>query len=136
MVRVQHFDASGFERTVQQVGERVQAYRESVPRVPGREPREIVKESLKTWAEEVQSPPTPAGLPPTTGGAASYLPAYLANDDAPAAQAVSALVGIAFQGHIEAALHRAKRMSPFVEDAFHDALVDRVLPEMRKRGLV
>ena len=41
-----------------------------------------------------------------------------------------------FEKGLEVALKEAGKQTPFIEDAFHDALVDKLLPELKKRGIV
>jgi len=49
---------------------------------------------------------------------------------------VARLVDIVFAKGLAAGVREAKRQPPFVEDAFHDALVDKLLPELKKRGII
>ena len=37
---------------------------------------------------------------------------------------------------ITKAVNEARKYPPFVEDAFHDALIDKFLPELKKRGII
>ncbi len=68
----------------------------------------------------------------------STLPGYLQdgerNEDA--IKKVEDLVGMVFEKGLEVALKEAGKQPPFIEDAFHDALVDKLLPELKKRGIV
>ena len=48
----------------------------------------------------------------------------------------SFLLDLAFHHGIEKANSEAKKSSPFIVDAFHDALVTKLYPELQKRGIV
>ena len=49
---------------------------------------------------------------------------------------VEYLVDLAFHKGIKKAVAEARHSSPFVLDAFHDALVGKFYPELKKRGIV
>ena len=46
------------------------------------------------------------------------------------------LLQIATDDDVVKAVKEAKKYPPFIEDAFHDALIDKFLPEMKKRGII
>lgn len=103
--------------------------------------REAVKQSLKMITEAAQpTPPAFSGgqLPnPALDGDAD-LPEYMAdaNSEDGVKRAVHGLIDLAFKKGIGAAVSLARKTNPFVEDAFHDALVDKLLPELRSRGII
>ncbi len=101
--------------------------------------REVLRESLKVYAEEMvpPAPPTPAadsGDDSTRG----ILPDYAGGGAVPAAVKleVERLLDLVFERSLDAGIREAKKHPPFVQDAFHDALVDKLLPELEKRGLI
>lgn len=103
----------------------------------------LVKQSLERMAESIPMPhpsQAPARAPAITVQATgtSPLPGYLAKGDQPEQikQEVNRLVGLVFSDSISTAIAESKRHSPFVQDAFHDALVDKLLPELKKRGMI
>lgn len=136
MVKVRDFNEK-FERNLNELGARMEVERQK-PEARGLNEGELLKQSLKSLAattvmkEEKTAPPAPVPLNQTV------LPAYL--DDEAGAEKVKAevgqLVSLVFQKGLEAALTAAGRHSPFVEDAFHDALVDKLLPELKKKGII
>ena len=105
---------------------------------------ELLKESIKSFAERVApSPAAPAGedvahsAPETQAGVpAGVVPDYMGGMPHEAAREVARLVDIVFAKGLAAGVREAKRQPPFVEDAFHDALVDKLLPELKKRGII
>ena len=115
--------------------------------------RDAVREAIRAVQEqEVAYSPqagTPVSTPPPAAVAAvpatgpttqtlEVLPEYLRAEGAdPAVQhAVEFLVTEAFQHGLMHALKLAKSRPPLVEDAFHDALVDIVLPLLKERHRV
>ncbi len=92
--------------------------------------RELVKQSLQTVIAQTPLPPSEK----TTGN--QILPNYLQASDPQVKLEVEKLVDLVFRENLAKAVREAKRHPPFVEDAFHEALVDRLLPELKKRGVL
>jgi hypothetical protein len=129
------------EQNVAKVGEWVVEYAEGQPSVEGRPEREIVKEAVQGWDQEGtpnESPGTGMDSSDAAIDEDSVLPEYLSGEGVTpeATDEVKALVGMALHDDVEKALKVARGRSAFVEDAFHDALVDKVLPLMKERGLI
>ncbi len=141
MVKVQDFSAANFEQSVRHVEERVGAYKEIAALHPETPEREIVKEALK-FEPSPQAAPASAGTQanddaPSGSSVTSLLPDYFEGGDQNGMrEAVMRLAEVALHGDLKGALQDARKFSPYLEDAFHDALVDKVLPEMKKRGLI
>ncbi len=153
MVKVVHFDASGpsAERVFAEVGKQVEAL-SSRPEMKDAPHETIVKETLRSMAErlpeqrETASPapptaPAPQPVPAQKGSAVSTLPGYLSaeggdGEHAAERQAVEELVAQAFDKGLEDAIRAAKRCDPFIEDAFHDALTEQLIPELKRRGIL
>jgi hypothetical protein len=51
-------------------------------------------------------------------------------------QTVEHLVDIALGDNLEKAVRESRKYPAFIEDAFHDALVDKLVPELRQRGIL
>lgn len=138
MVRFQNFSASNFESNMKVIGEQIEGMREgrAAEQMPE---REAVRESLKVFA------PTAAGGNSgvtVQDGAEDrerpdFLPNYIGSDrENDVRAALDRLVGAALHGNLVSALRDAKRLSPFLEDAFHDALIDKIVPEMKRRKIL
>lgn len=129
-----NFDEN-IERSLEKIGYHIERTRKE-PEARELTDRELVKHSLKSLAqtqkEEDASPSAPAVKNVT------ILPTYLQREDvAEEAKAeVEGLVNLFFSRGLEPALKEASKHSPFVEDAFHDALVDKLLPELKKKGFL
>ena len=84
--------------------------------------REVVSRVLKEHSDTI--------APPVSSSTSSSTSDVLASD-------IAQLVQIAFQDGITSAVRRARQThNPYLIDAFHDALVDRFLDEMKKKGIL
>lgn len=66
----------------------------------------------------------------------SYLPSYVLDKDENVKKTVENLINIFLKEGLEKSLKEARNYPPFIVDAFHDALVDKIIPELRKRNLI
>jgi len=134
MMRVKNFH-EGLEGSLVRLGQEVERQR-TIPEVKNLPEKEIVKSSIKSMAAE-----TPLeGSPPVQGAApaGNFLPAYVQGGNiAPEIEAeIESLVEIALNENLEKAFRKAKKHPPFIEDAFHDVLTDKLLPELKKRKII
>lgn len=106
---------------------------------------ELVKQSLGTFRENVpvnaeQSAPMPQSTADDavqqSGGSRASFPSYFTDGAVPQAVQIEVekLIDLVFHDSLERAVREAQKHPPFVEDAFHDALVDVLIPELKKRG--
>jgi len=134
MTRVENFNES-LESELSRLGDTIAEQRAVTGGVSPE--REMVKESLKSFTEAAPSleAPAPAIATPATQ---VPLPGYLegAGADPKAQQEVAVLTKLVFSKGLAVALAEAKRRPPFIEDAFHDELVDVLLPILKQRGLL
>lgn len=67
-----------------------------------------------------------------------FLPDYLqkteGNDDVKLA--VEELLNLTFQKGLNYTLKQAKKADPFVQDAFHDALTEKLMPLLEEKGII
>ncbi len=67
------------------------------------------------------------------------LPSYLKEEkweDKKIKIVIEQLISLVFEKGISRGITEAKKMPPFVQDAFHDALADKILPFLREKGLL
>lgn len=98
--------------------------------------REAIKRSIQSIAEMIP-PVSPTPHDPLQSSS-PHLPAYM-NDDGVTddmRHAVERLVAIALGDDLEKAVKESKKYPAFIEDAFHDALVDKLVPELREKGIL
>lgn len=103
--------------------------------------RELVRQSLEKISSSVpvaSTEPSSQSNGSTASSEPSALPSYLSDAaaDPHAVEEVQRLVRMVYQDKIEKAISEAKRHPAFVLDALHDALVDKLIPEMKKRGML
>jgi hypothetical protein len=102
--------------------------------------RDIVRRSLEKFAAEIV-PTTSSGAPSSPanqGSSAVPLPSYLLSDknDPRVRLEVERLVDLVFHESLEKAVKEAKRYPPFILDAFHDVLTDKLVPILIERGVL
>jgi hypothetical protein len=139
MPRVKNF-SENLEKHLNRLGQETAKLKE----LPGNKSlpeRELLKQSLKSFSQDestdVSDNPGQAASAERTGVKSEFLPDYLSGDpDSEAKKVVERLILSAMNDDLAGAIIQAKKYPPFVEDAFHDALVDKLLPELKKRKAV
>ena len=123
------FKHDALEADMKQLAEEVQKFRE---RPEGRNisGEELVKRSIQSVA------PAPQAADESGMSSPGPLPAYAAGAPAETKLEIEYLLDLAFHKGIAKANSEAAKSSPFVMDAFHDALAGKLYPEMEKRGLI
>ncbi|MDP3947849.1 MAG: hypothetical protein Q8Q41_04145 [bacterium] len=125
---------AALERDIARLTEEIIKRREA-PGSRHAEGREIVMESLKS----LTPPPAAAQAQQDEDDSAregKLLPAYMKGEPAEIKLVVEELLELSLHKGIERGLKEARKASPFILDAFHDALVDKLYPELQKRGVV
>lgn len=133
--------SGNYEQNIGHVAERVAAERERTEfrKVPE---RKVVKEALKREPTSRLSSVSDGDegapqQPQDASGGISLLPDYFqGGSDVGMADAVERLAQTALHGDLKKSLREARKLSPYLEDAFHDALIDKVLPLMKERGVL
>ncbi len=140
MVQIQNF-SENLEKSFARLGNEIRKNAET-PAFKSAPEREVVKQTIKSFAEQVsQTQRAPASAPVPAAPHANqdkFLPSYFdEGDESPEVKrTVEGLIQMVFDEDIEKAVTEAKRYPAFIEDAFHDALVDKLMPELKKRGVV
>jgi len=135
MVKVQHFSES-LEGNFKNLGFEIERQRKSseIAKLPE---REVVKHAIKSITNAQVSDEVDKKETEQEDKEEKNLPSYLSAQENPdIAREVEALIKIAFTKDIFEATKKAKSHSAFIQDALHDALVDKLLPELKKRGLL
>lgn len=97
--------------------------------------KEILKQSLQAMTNTQLSQPA-LSASSASSDEDSLLPDYVKSAPPEAKLQVEKLLEISLQKGIVEATEEAKKGDPYVLDAFHDALVEKLYPELRRRGLV
>lgn len=120
-----------------------EAFEKDIERL-SREVKEIVKSpewesrSAKEAVQQVLRPLVYAqGKKDEKGAAAETgLPAYVQEAPENVKIKIEHLLSLVFKHGLEKAAAKARQDSPFVLDAFHDALVDKFYEELKKRQII
>lgn len=135
MTTIKNFQEK-LEQDLARVTAEIEKRRERAPEMSS---REVLKQSLAAAApppiiaKEVhrESP-----LPAPSASEQERIPSYL-SEEAPEVKAeVERLVTLALAKGLAPAVEEAAKKSPFMLDALHDALADKLLPELEKRGII
>lgn len=122
--------AEDFEKELKRLASDVQEITKS-PEWKGESGKDAVHQALRPLVrpqgDDVKGDQTQKGQ--TT-------PNYLKDAPADVKEKVEELVNLVFKEGIEKATKRARQDSPFVLDAFHDALADKVYQELKKRNII
>ncbi|MDO8664199.1 MAG: hypothetical protein Q7K44_01460 [Candidatus Liptonbacteria bacterium] len=123
------FKLEALEADMKRLAEEIQKHREN-PETRSLGGQEVVKRSIQSIITPPPSPPVPQKA---QDGA---LPAYAVGAPAETKLEIEYLVDIAFQHGLDKANAEAMKSSPFVMDAFHDALAAKLYPELQRRGIL
>ncbi len=133
--------ANSIEQEIAQLSEEIAAKRRELEAARGishesESDKEILRASL---AEKIQMvvPPLPPPPPPGVGAKpAATGSSYLDDLDPETAEKVNSLIQEVFSKGLESAIQRVKKEDVYVIDAFHDALVDKMYEELKRRKAV
>ncbi|MEK7546688.1 MAG: hypothetical protein AAB536_00695 [Patescibacteria group bacterium] len=124
----QEFKHEALEADMKRLAEEIQRNREAPEnRILGGE--EIVKKSIQSisYAQLARDAQQASSGP---------LPKYAAGAPAESKLEVEYLIDMALYHGLDKANAEAAKSSPFVMDAFHDALAAKLYPELKKRGIL
>ena len=124
---------TALEADMERLSAEVKVHQER-PEMKGVSGHELVKASLQAMA----TPPVQTPAEPVAVGNVIHNPLPNYAQDAPAETKIEIeyLLETAFRDGIMRANTEAAKSSPFVLDAFHDALAGKLYPELKKRGIL
>jgi len=122
------FEHQILEADIARLSAEIQGHR-ARPESKNLKEQELLKRSLTSFTQTVSSPKHDEPSP-------SPLPAYAQSAPAQTKLEIERLLDIAFHHGILKAATEAKKSSSFVVDAFHDALIEKLYPELQKRGIL
>lgn len=96
----------------------------------------VLKEKISASAGAAGQPSAPQPASPAGGSVPSSLPDYMQAEPADVKLKVEKLLDLAWHKGIQRAAKEAAISGSLVLDAFHDALIDKLYPELKKRGLL
>lgn len=124
------FKGEAIEADIKRIAEDLQEHKAS-PEVKNYSDREILKKSIQAMSPAVNPP---AGSPTTINSDDALI--NLNSAPPGAKMEVENLLSLAFKEGVARAAEEASKSSPFVLDAFHDALTGQLYDEFKKRGII
>ena len=97
--------------------------------------KEVLRAAIDRMAPEGNERYHPGTSPAVPQDDTSLLPGYAVQAPADIKLEVENLLDEAFHGGLVDAIKKARKSSPFVLDAFHDALTGKLYEEFKERGL-
>ncbi len=94
----------------------------------------VLKERMTTAPGAPLTPPAPSPTQPAQPS--PNLPDYTKSEPADVKLKIEKLLDLAWHKGVKHAAREAAVAGPLVLDAFHDALIDKLYPEFKKRGLL
>ncbi len=121
------------ERDIARLEEEVSRHAR-MPENKEREGRDVVRDAIQSLHNEQE---LPQNAPDAARSAEqAVLPPYAESAPAEVKQEIERLLQSVLDDGLEKAMRQARKESPFILDAFHDALVDNFYPILQQRGLV
>lgn len=93
---------------------------------------ENIRESIKA----VSVPVTQAEVPPAQESDLDVLPDYADKYSEEAKNKIENLLQLAADKGLDAANSQAENEPPYILDAFHDALAEKLLPYLKQKGII
>jgi hypothetical protein len=131
----QNFEHKALEADIERLSREIKEKR-NLPEYKELSDKELIKKSLESITNLTPSTSQPAVKNQSSTTSSQILPNYLKDVPAETKLQVEELVDSLFHQGIEKVIARARRASPFILDAFHDALVDKLYEELKKRKLI
>lgn len=127
---------SALEADIEKLSKEV-AEKRNLPEYKELSEKELVKEHLRS----IIKPPITGGEKPVVksqepSAVSEILPDYLKDSTAEIKLQVEKLVDLVFHQGLEKTVKEAKKTRPFILDAFHDALSDKLYEELKKRKMI
>ena len=130
---VGEFNHQALESSIERLAKEIQSG--AMPHTMERRPevrtgQELVKQAFLSIAPPAHQNPFPPAAPDDP------LQKYTTGAPPEIRLEVEYLVDVALHKGVETALNEASKASPYVLDAVHDALVGKLYPELKRRGIV
>jgi hypothetical protein len=125
------------EEDIKRLSVEVQNYRNK-PEMKDASEKELLKEAIRAFPNtENTNVASQANVSTQQQSSnSSFLPDYAEDAPVETKLEIEYLIDCVFKDGIQKALKEASKSPFFVQDAFHDALVKKLYPELKKRGIV
>lgn len=130
------FNPNVLEADIRRLSQEVKD-KKSLPEHKNTSERELLKQALYPHVQNYTQN-TPASITPDDAAKVEMevLPDYLKDSPDDIKLKVEELVDVAFKRGIEKGADEARKYGPFIFDAYHDAITDKVYEEMEKRKMI
>lgn len=123
---------SAWGKDIEKIGKEV-AEKKFAPEVKQYSDQDLVKQAIKPMVY-------PQGKPAPSQAQSSeedkFLPDYLKDATPQIKNQVEKLLEDTIRNGLASGINEAKKMPPFILDAYHDALTDKLHDELKKRGII
>lgn len=124
------------EEDIERLSVEVQNYRDK-PEMKNASEKELLKEAIRAFPKiENTNNTSQANVAQQQSSTSSFLPDYAEDAPIESKLEIEYLIDCVFKDGLQKALKEANKSPFFVQDAFHDALVKKLYPELKKRGIV
>lgn len=129
--QLSQFEHASLEADMGRLAAEIAKHREN-PELKSSGERELLRQAIRS----IGPIPAPAPSPATSEEPQGPLPDYAKSASPETKLEIEYLVDLALHTGIEKANSAARQSSPFVLDAFHDALAGKLYSELQKRGIL
>lgn len=133
-IHMDQFNHNIIEQDIERLSKEV-AEKKKLPEYKEIPERELIKQTLQPLMTQAITDKK-QGVREEKKDEKAVLPAYLKNSPAEIKLQAERLVDLVFHQGIEKTIKEAKQAGPFLLDAFHDALTDKLYEELKKRNLI
>lgn len=127
---------SAFGKDVEKVGKEVAEKKEALETKHYSE-KDLIKQHVGQMVYPQAKPaPQQVQKAPATQDEDKFLPDYLKEADPEIKRQVERLLEITIRNGLEQGIKEAQKMPPFILDAYHDALIDKLHDELVKRKII
>lgn len=127
------FNHNTLERDIERLSREVQE-KKNLPENKEKSEKEIIKQTIGPLIQQAAS--DSQGAASDEEVQESVLPEYLKESPEEIKLEVEKLVDSVFHNGLAKTASRVRKADPFVLDAFHDALTDKLYEELKKRKLI
>lgn len=135
MNEVNYTSENPIEADIKKVSQEVIEKKQSLEN-QGASERELVKQAIHPQIHTQPGADSTQVATSATAADDKVLPDYLKDSPQELKLKVESLVELVFNKGIKKAAHEAQKFGPFVLDAFHDAVTDKIYEELKKRKII
>lgn len=129
------FNHNIIEKDIERLSKEI-AEKKKMPEYKEIPERELIKQTLQPLVRQPSIQPSKPTTQPAAPVEETVLPEYLKDSPPEIKLQVEKLIDLVFHQGIEKTVKEANQAGPFILDAFHDALTDKLYDELKKRNLI